>query len=137
MGRGGNQFRSACTARDFVVVVSVLFDIVEELLSVLPAAVLEELGLLEAPMLLVSVLLPLCAPLAELLLGEVELLELGEVELLVLGEVELLVLGELLEFVLELEPPEVWAIARPTPPAKATAVARVVRVFFAFMVGTP
>jgi len=39
---------------------------------------------------------------------------------------------------LELEPLEVWPMARPTPPAKAAAIANVVRLFFvAFIYRTP
>lgn len=104
-----------------------VFDIVEELLSVLPV-LLEEPGEPDAPMAALLLLLdPLCVLSAVLP-------ALGEVELLVLGEVLLLALGELLLVsVLELELPEVWAMARPTPPARAAAVARVVRVFFAFI----
>jgi len=38
----------------------------------------------------------------------------------------------------ELEPLEVWATARPTPPARAAAIANVVRLFFvAFIYRTP
>lgn len=117
--------------------VSVL-DIVEELVSELPA-VLEELGEPDAPMLVVLLLPPLWVLFAVLsVLGEVVLLVLGEAVLLpaapALGEELLLVLGELLLVsVLELELPEVWAIARPTPPARAAAVARVVRLFLTFM----
>jgi hypothetical protein len=101
--------------------------VVEELVSLLPAA-LEELGLPEAPIVPV-LLLPLLPALGELLV----LPALGELLVLpALGDV--LVLGALLlESVLELELPEVWAIARPTPPARAAAVARVVRLFFTFI----
>jgi hypothetical protein len=61
----------------------------------------------------------------------------------VLGLVELFDVDGLVEedvdgLVLELEPLEVWPMARPTPPAKAAAIAKVVRLFFvAFIFRTP
>jgi hypothetical protein len=61
----------------------------------------------------------------------------------VLGLVELFDVDGLVEedvdgLVLELEPLEVWPMARPTPPAKAAAIAKVVRLFFvAFIYRTP
>jgi hypothetical protein len=60
---------------------------------------------------------------------------LGLVELL---EVDGLVAEEDDGLLLELEPLEVWPMAKPTPPAKAAAIAKVVRLFFvAFIYRTP
>lgn len=61
----------------------------------------------------------------------------------VLGLVELfdvdgLVDDEVDGLALELDPLEVWPMAKPTPPAKAAAIAKVVRLFFvAFIYRTP
>jgi hypothetical protein len=100
------------------------FEGVELLVSVdeLPAV----LGVLaDAPMLDVPVVLDV--PELPAVLG---LVELFEVEGLVDVEVDGLAL--------ELDPLEVWPMARPTPPAKAAAIARVVRLFFvAFIYRTP
>jgi hypothetical protein len=82
----------------------VLAAAVEELVSALGDVVVEEL----APIVLVSEALPLVAP------------------LLLVASVVCAVDEELVS-VLAL--PEVWAIARPTPPANAAAAASVVRLF--------
>ena len=108
------------------------FEAVEPLVSVdeLPAV----LGVLDdAPMLDVPVVLD------EPAVPEFAVLPLVDVPELpaVLGLVELFeVDGLALEP--ELEPLEVWPMARPTPPAKAAAIANVVRLFFvAFIYRTP
>ena len=111
------------------------FEAVEPLVSVdeLPAV----LGVLDdAPMLDVPVE-PEVPELA--VLGLVDVPELPAVLGLVeLFEVEGLVDDEVDGLALELEPLEVWPMARPTPPAKAAAIARVVRLFFvAFIYRTP
>jgi hypothetical protein len=117
------------------------FDAVEPLVSVdeLP----EELGVLDdAPMLDVPVepeepAVPEVPEFAVLPLADVPELPavLGLVELF---EVEGLVEEEDDGLVLELEPLEVWPMTRPTPPAKAAAIAKVVRLFFvAFIYRTP
>jgi len=111
------------------------FEAVEPLVSVdeLPAV----LGVLDdAPMLDVPVE-PEVPELA--VLGLVDVPELPAVLGLVeLFEVEGLVDDEVDGLALELEPLEVWPMARPTPPAKAAAIANVVRLFFvAFIYRTP
>jgi hypothetical protein len=61
----------------------------------------------------------------------------------VLGLVELFEVDGLVAedddgLLLELEPLEVWPMAKPTPPARAAAIAKVVRLFFvAFIYRTP
>jgi hypothetical protein len=114
------------------------FEAVEPLVSVdeLP----EALGVLDdAPMLDVPVEpdVPDVPEFAVLPLLDVpELPEaLGLVELF---EVDGLVDEDVDGLLLELEPLDVWPMARPTPPARAAAIANVVRLFFvAFIYRTP
>jgi hypothetical protein len=76
---------------------------------------------------------------------EFEVVPLDDVPALpaVLGLVELLEVDGLADeeddgLLLELEPLEVWPMARPTPPARAAAIANVVRLFLvAFIYRTP
>jgi hypothetical protein len=134
--------RSARAVFDVDVVVSVVllpeFEAVEPLVSVdeLPEAlgvvddVLGEVD--DAPMLDVPV-----EP-DEPAVPEFEVVPLLDVPELpaVLGLVELFDVDGLLVdedddgLLLELEPLDVWPMARPTPPAKAAAIANVVRLFF-------
>jgi hypothetical protein len=148
--------RSARAVLDVVVVSVVLLpevllpelDAVEPLVSVdeLPEALgvldelLEVLGELDdAPMLDVPV-----EPEAPDV-PEFEVVPLDDVPALpaVLGLVELLEVDGLADeeddgLLLELEPLEVWPMARPTPPARAAAIANVVRLFLvAFIYRTP
>jgi len=115
------------------------FEAVEPLVSVdeLPAV----LGVVDdAPMLDVPVVLDEPAAPALEVLGLVDDVPelpavLGLVELF---EVDGLVDDEVDGLALELEPLEVWPMAKPTPPAKAAAIANVVRLFFvAFIYRTP
>ena len=124
-----------------LVVVSVVVVLVPEFEAVEPLVSVDELpavlGVLDdAPMLDVPVE-PEVPELA--VLGLVDVPELPAVLGLVeLFEVEGLVDDEVDGLALELEPLEVWPMARPTPPAKAAAIARVVRLFFvAFIYRTP
>jgi hypothetical protein len=76
---------------------------------------------------------------------EFEVVPLDDVPALpaVLGLVELLEVDGLADeeddgLLLELEPLEVWPMAKPTPPARAAAIANVVRLFLvAFIYRTP
>jgi hypothetical protein len=114
------------------------FEAVEPLVSVdeLPEAlgVLDDAPMLEVP---VEPDVPDVPEFAVLPLLDVpELPEaLGLVELF---EVDGLVDEDVDGLLLELEPLDVWPMARPTPPARAAAIANVVRLFFvAFIYRTP
>jgi len=114
------------------------FEAVEPLASVdeLPAVlgVVDEAPMLDVPVVLDEPDVPEFAVLG--LVDEPELpAVLGLVELF---EVDGLVDEEVDGLALELDPLEVWPMARPTPPAKAAAIANVVRLFFvAFIYRTP
>jgi len=116
------------------------FEAVEPLVSVdeLPAVlgVLDDAPMLDVPVVLDEPAVPEFAvlPLVDVpeLPAVLGLVELFEVDGLVDDEVDGLALEP------ELEPLEVWPMARPTPPAKAAAIANVVRLFFvAFIYRTP
>jgi hypothetical protein len=128
-----------------LVVVSVVVVLVPEFEAVEPLVSVDELPAVlgvvldEAPMLDVPVLEEPAAPALEVLGLVDEVPELPAVLGLVeLFEVDGLVDDEVDGLALELEPLEVWPMARPTPPAKAAAIANVVRLFFvAFIYRTP
>lgn len=128
-----------------LVVVSVVVVLVPEFEAVEPLVSVDELPAVlgvvldEAPMLDVPVLEEPAAPALEVLGLVDDVPELPAVLGLVeLFEVDGLVDDEVDGLALELEPLEVWPMARPTPPAKAAAIANVVRLFFvAFIYRTP
>ena len=128
-----------------LVVVSVVVVLVPEFEAVEPLVSVDELPAVlgvvldEAPMLDVPALEEPAAPALEVLGLVDDVPELPAVLGLVeLFEVDGLVDDEVDGLALELEPLEVWPMARPTPPAKAAAIANVVRLFFvAFIYRTP